>query len=674
MIKRSLRSALLFGGVVATALGMSPQVAQATQLKVGDVDITVDNTVSFGVGIRASNQNCEHIAIVNGGCPAGNGVSMGVNDDDGNINNGPGVPYTMTGKITTDISARYENFGAFLRIKGFYDYWADEHVGKRSSGYGTRPLEDAVRGSDAHLSAARDLSILDAYVYGNFDLLGRPVTLRVGKQVVNWGESLFIPGGISSYLPMDLSALRTPGSELKEAFQPIPAVYFNMGLPANFSIEAFWQFDWEKLTLDPAGTFFSGSDAGGEGGRYVQFIGEYPHQVTLPRTADEQGEDTSTWGVALRYYADWLNDGTDMGLYVNRYSLVAPVGSFTAANLTVADTILGRGAPTGGPTTLYGGCNFLAGGGLPETYGGFLTCAGTDLGGGTTALETVVGAAAMTKHYLLQYPMTTTFGFSFNTLVPIMGGSALSGEVSYSPNMPFALSDTNINCNDLANADLGGFTGVPNSSLCETYNPAGYGDAYRGYARHDVINGQLGLISTLNPSSPVVSTIGADVMFMVMNAGFQYLPDFDSATSGLGIPRAANRANSPFTTAILGDEACSQIDPTTGAFVPGACQAKYASQFSSGYRLAFSAQYNNAFDTPWTLTPNINFAHDVTGYSAGPVGPGFVQDKKAVSVGLTADLQSVWKANISYTHNWGNPFRNFSSDKDFVAASISYAF
>lgn len=646
MIKRSLRSALLFGGVVATALGMSPQVAQATQLKVGDVDITVDNTVSFGVGIRASNQDCTHIAIVNGGCPAGNGASMGINYDDGNINNGPGVPYTMTGKITTDISARYENFGAFLRIKGFYDYWADEHVGKRSSGYGTRPLEDAVRGSDAHLSAARDLSILDAYVYGNFDLLGQPVSLRVGKQVVNWGESLFIPGGISSYLPVDLSALRTPGSELKEAFQPVPAVYFNMGLPANFSIEAFWQFDWEKLKLDSAGTFFSGSDSGGEGGRYVMSVGEYPTgAILIPRSADEQGEDTGTWGVALKYYADWLNGGTDMGFYVNRYSLVAPIGTFTAGDISktpfAGSTFSSLCGPYAGPLS-YLACISSN----PSFLGAFVTTANT-------------------KNYLLQYPMTTTFGYSFNTTVPIMGGSALSGEVSYSPNMPFALNDVNINCNDLVNLGLDAYAGLPASSFCSENNRAAPGEAYRGYARHDAINGQLGLISTLNPSSPVPSAIGSDLVIVVVNAGFQYLPDFDSANSGLGISRSSNTHENFFTGALLGDSACVG-NP--------ACQVKYASQFSSGYRLAFSAQYNNAFDTPWTLTPNINFAHDVTGYSAGPVGPGFVQDKKAVSVGLTADLQSVWKANISYTHNWGNPFRNFSSDKDFVAASISYAF
>jgi len=655
MIKRSLRSALLFGGVVATALGMSQGAAQATELKVGDVDITVDNTVSFGVGIRASKQDCTHISTANGGCVASNGASFGINDDDGNVNNGPGVPYTMTGKITTDISARYENFGAFLRIKGFYDYWADEHVGKRSSGYGTRPLEDAVRGSDAHLSAARDLSILDAYVYGNFDLMGQPVSLRVGKQVINWGESLFIPGGISSYLPVDLSALRTPGSELKEAFQPVPAVYFNMGLPANFSIEAFWQFDWEKLKLDSAGTFFSGSDAGGEGGRYVMSAGEYPTApILIPRTADETGEDTGTWGVALKYYADWLNDGTDMGFYVNRYSLVAPIGTFTAANWVAA-----TGTPDAATWCgVWGSATFAA-------------CASTPVPafGGATAIEAGIVAAANTKNYLLQYPMTTTFGYSFNTTVPIMGGSALSGEVSYSPNMPFALNDVNQNCNDLINNDLGVFAVGTNSGLCSTYNNASPGQAYRGYARHDAINGQLGLISTLNPSSPVPSAIGSDLVIVVANAGFQYLPGFDSAHSGLAIPRASNTHENAITTAILGDPNCNRLAPTGYT-----CQVKYASQFSSGYRLAFSAQYNNAFDTPWTLTPNINFAHDVTGYSAGPVGPGFVQDKKAVSVGLTADLQSVWKANISYTHNWGNPFRNFSSDKDFVAASISYAF
>jgi len=45
-----------------------------------------------------------------------------------------------------------------------------------------------------------------------------------------------------------------------------------------------------------------------------------------------------------------------------------------------------------------------------------------------------------------------------------------------------------------------------------------------------------------------------------------------------------------------------------------------------------------------------------------------------VSLGVTANLQNVWRANVQYTNSFGNEFRNFSADKDFVTMTVSYAF
>src|SRR3546814_12110560 len=43
------------------------------------------------------------------------------------------------------------------------------------------------------------------------------------------------------------------------------------------------------------------------------------------------------------------------------------------------------------------------------------------------------------------------FGVSFNTTIAdLLGGTAISGELTYSPNMPFQIADTTINANSLA--------------------------------------------------------------------------------------------------------------------------------------------------------------------------------------------------------------------------------
>ena len=58
-----------------------------------------------------------------------------------------------------------------------------------------------------------DANLLDAYVRGTFDLGGRNLNVRLGNQVVSWGESTFISNGINIVNPVDVTKLRAPGAE-----------------------------------------------------------------------------------------------------------------------------------------------------------------------------------------------------------------------------------------------------------------------------------------------------------------------------------------------------------------------------------------------------------------------------------------------------------------------------
>jgi len=95
-----------------------------------------------------------------------------------------------------------------------------------------------------------------------------------------------------------------------------------------------------------------------------------------------------------------------------------------------------------------------------------------------------------------------------------------------------------------------------------------------------------------------------------------------------------------------------------------------------------------------TVTPYVAFAHDVSG-----VGPTFNEGVKALTLGLTVSYLKRWQAQVAYTSYFGgrtysgadlpdassgplptgqsasyssgsNPLR----DRDFVSASVSYAF
>ena len=94
---------------------------------------------------------------------------------------------------------------------------------------------------------------------------GRFFDWRVGQQVVSWGESTFIQGGINVINPVDVSRLRVAGAELKEAFEGINMLWGSFELTPTVSLEALYMLEWEPIIPDPTGTFFSTDDIGTPG-------------------------------------------------------------------------------------------------------------------------------------------------------------------------------------------------------------------------------------------------------------------------------------------------------------------------------------------------------------------------------------------------------------------------
>ncbi|MEQ9520051.1 MAG: DUF1302 family protein, partial [Parvibaculum sp.] len=173
----------------------------------------------------------------------------------------------------------------------------------------------------------------------------------------------------------------------------------------------------------------------------------------------------------------------------------------------------------------------------------------------------------------------------------------------------------------------------------------------------DTLQGQFNTISTYTTSNALVEAMGADLLVVLLNGGFMYVPDAGDLLLNHG-----------------GSEI--GIDSATGAAIlsNGVTTTQYATSFSTGYRLSLISTYNNPFDLPITLTPSVGFRHDVSGFAPGPIGPGYVKGVKQVSVGLGVSYLNAWRGDVSYTNGFGGGIHNGSSDKDFVSASVSYAF
>ena len=90
---------------------------------------------------------------------------------------------------------------------------------------------------------------------------------------------------------------------------------------------------------------------------------------------------------------------------------------------------------------------------------------------------------------------------------------------------------------------------------------------------------------------------------------------------------------------------------------------------SWGYRASASLEYSNVF-AGVNLEPNIALSHDVSGY--GP-NDSFIENAKAISVGLDADYLNKYTASLNYTNFFGGRY-NTEIDRDFIALSFGVSF
>ena len=230
--------ALAAGALALGALLHAPP-AQAIEFGDGELQGSIDTTISHGMTFRVEKRDKELTSDTNG--------------NDGNLNYDRGIVSNVS-KFTTDLDIRSGGFGAFVRATGFMDFQNRNRERERT------PLSDA-----AKERVGRDVEMLDAYITAAFDAGDAAFDLRLGKHVLNWGESTFIPNGINAVNPIDVSNLRRPGSELREALLPVGLASISVAPTDTLSVEGFYQLDWEETEIDPVGSYFSVTDYAGPG-------------------------------------------------------------------------------------------------------------------------------------------------------------------------------------------------------------------------------------------------------------------------------------------------------------------------------------------------------------------------------------------------------------------------
>ena len=663
----------------AVALGLfAAPMAQAFEFENGELKGSLDTTVSYGISIRTEDPaegligkgTINPLIALQGqtlpGPLAGLGAFPGSaaqiaapgrfsgNRDDGNIKYEKGDAFSNAFKVTSELELTYRDWGFFTRASYFYDFENSDR-------------DDFTKA--AKEKVASDFRLYDAFIWKNYTLGANDEvsgTIRFGNQVVSWGESTFIQNGINVVNPIDVSRLRVAGAELKEAFLPTNMLFASTKFSESVSMEAYYQFDWKPTEIDPSGTYFSSNDFASPGGTYIMLgFGTVTQPVNNPenfastcilgkpaagqtnvansdrfaelsaiygpttaaallasscgaagaRLADNEARDSGQFGLALRWYAEALNQ-TEFGFYAMNYHSRLPLLSGRAANVI-----------------------------LPAP-------------------------AANSAALIVEYPEDIhLFGVSFNTTLP--GGVAWQGEVSYRPNMPLQLDDVEVLFAGLSpiNQALAA-SGAPKAAFfcsqllpgCTSVAPGAY---VKGWREHEVTQLQMTFTKAFS------SVLGAEQIALVGELGGTQvnLPEKSVMRyEGEGTDTGGGCDVGDVLAGLPGSALSSGCLRNPLTQVGG-----FPTNFSWGYRLAARADYNSVFGSPVTLSPRIAFNHDVKGITPGP-GGNFLEGRKSITVGVEANYLQQWVFDLSYTGFNGGGELNQIYDRDFYSFSVKYSF
>lgn len=226
--------------------------AHAFQFQPSDtIKGSLDMQLTLGAGMRMQKQNPGLIGDTRVNSAANTFQSS--NGDDGDLNYNRGDLFTTYLKFTPELLLTFpDNYKFLARGTALYDFKATDT--RRTD------LEN-----DAEKAIARDVQLLDLWVSKELNIGSQRTRIRVGNQVISWGESLFGIGGIDSAMALDFQKFAIPGTQIKEAVLPAPMISVASGLGHGINVEAYYQFHWNRNKVPPVGTYFSVGDIYGKG-------------------------------------------------------------------------------------------------------------------------------------------------------------------------------------------------------------------------------------------------------------------------------------------------------------------------------------------------------------------------------------------------------------------------
>lgn len=611
-----------------------------------------------------------------------------------------------------------------------------------------------------------DLQLLDAYFYGRLPLPfgeGKELTFKIGRQSVNWGESTLLAfGAINQANPINANNFYRVGSLVEEFFTPIAMVFLSLEPFAGATLESFYQLEWKPLETPAPGSYLSFVDLGtndaGKDWVNLSFGGAaddrdrdpaFPNggygrlqdnalsgltttSLRAQRRPDAEPEPSGQFGIALKYYAEELNNGTELAFYFENYHSRIPMVSVFSSDLACS-------------ATSTSSAEFIR------------DCPDIPVFSQVTSPNNPAGATDTAIPFdslelQLEYPKNIQlYGFSFNTTV---GDLSMQGEIAYRPKDPLQVAVVDVvfagfaptlgKCHLRASGCFGstsgigtlpdGSTGVyPRSDFVDADGSKGdFNDGYdlavghaagsgrsfpsfleayragtvgegapnsyiRGYEYFQTFQFNLGGTYILGAADNV---LGADQVIMLFETGATYvpgLPDYDQLqleAPGLYLHASAGADGSGFVLtdpsqpgpsvsnpyiAVGGqrqacslNEGCSYGEDGLRFNPHQQDPALFPDKISAGYDIIALIRYESIF--PGISVENqIIFKHDVFGTAPG-LATNFIESRKMADLKIETRYKSALAFNVGYTWFWGGGTANLNRDRDVARAYVKYQF
>jgi len=285
-------------------LAFSPAAA-ATLYQSNDLNVRWDNTLRYSAAFRVNSYDAALVSDPN--------------YDDGDRDFAPGIVSNRL-DLLSEIDASYNDMGFRVSVAGWYDTIYHQHNANDSPATfnpASVPHNKFTR-AVATLNGA-DLQLGDAFLYDNLTVEGVPVSFKLGRYVLSWGESLFFGENAiaGSQAPQDLNQeLELPSGYAKDVFLPVWQTSVAVSVSENVTVSGYYQLQWRKEQIPGVGSYFSYADYLDEGGeRYILGPNRY-----LDRASDIPGRDDGQFGVSVQIGGEDFN----YGFYALRFNSKEP--------------------------------------------------------------------------------------------------------------------------------------------------------------------------------------------------------------------------------------------------------------------------------------------------------------------------------------------------------------